>query len=166
MALIPCRECKHEISKSAKTCPHCGIDHPGRVVYWKTSLVIWMIFGVFIWWVNSLPKPEKTPEQLAKESACQNDLVCLGDAHVFQAGNHCKKPIESLALYQFRWTDGWIDPKFSTYTWLDKEQKWITFHGHKLELQNGFGAWQQFSYECDYDTQHDLALNVRLLPNQ
>ena len=29
MALIECKECKNEVSSSAKTCPHCGVDSPG-----------------------------------------------------------------------------------------------------------------------------------------
>lgn len=28
MALKPCRECKKEISDSAKKCPNCGVDNP------------------------------------------------------------------------------------------------------------------------------------------
>ncbi|WP_407028785.1 zinc ribbon domain-containing protein [Serratia marcescens] len=31
MALVKCKECKHEVSSSAQTCPHCGA---------KTSLII------------------------------------------------------------------------------------------------------------------------------
>lgn len=29
MALGACRECGKQVSKHAKACPHCGIDHPG-----------------------------------------------------------------------------------------------------------------------------------------
>ncbi len=28
MALVPCRECRREISTEAVTCPHCGVPHP------------------------------------------------------------------------------------------------------------------------------------------
>lgn len=28
MAMKPCRECGHEVSTSAKTCPNCGVRHP------------------------------------------------------------------------------------------------------------------------------------------
>ena len=28
MALKPCKECGHEVSTSAKTCPHCGVGNP------------------------------------------------------------------------------------------------------------------------------------------
>ncbi len=29
MALTKCKECKKEVSTSAKTCPHCGVKDPG-----------------------------------------------------------------------------------------------------------------------------------------
>ena len=38
MALTKCRECKKEISKSAKTCPLCGVKNPGGwLVYQGTG---------------------------------------------------------------------------------------------------------------------------------
>lgn len=32
MALAPCRECGAEVSKTAKKCPQCGVDHPANKV--------------------------------------------------------------------------------------------------------------------------------------
>lgn len=32
MAMKPCRECGTEVSTKAKTCPHCGVDHPADKV--------------------------------------------------------------------------------------------------------------------------------------
>lgn len=52
MALITCKECKKEVSKSAKVCPHCGVSKPaatkGDTVKGFFGLVI-IIFGAFIW---------------------------------------------------------------------------------------------------------------------
>lgn len=31
MALIDCRECKHQVSSEAITCPRCGAGSPGKV---------------------------------------------------------------------------------------------------------------------------------------
>ncbi|WP_409450394.1 zinc ribbon domain-containing protein, partial [Cedecea neteri] len=28
IALTKCKECKKEVSSSAKTCPHCGVKNP------------------------------------------------------------------------------------------------------------------------------------------
>lgn len=30
MALVPCRECRREVSATARTCPQCGAPFPGR----------------------------------------------------------------------------------------------------------------------------------------
>lgn len=30
MALKTCRECGKDVSESAKSCPHCGVDHPAN----------------------------------------------------------------------------------------------------------------------------------------
>ncbi|MEO7033109.1 MAG: hypothetical protein ABI548_04660 [Polyangiaceae bacterium] len=39
MALTKCRECKHDISKSAKTCPNCGVSRPVGGNSWFTMAV-------------------------------------------------------------------------------------------------------------------------------
>jgi hypothetical protein len=44
MALVKCRECQNEISKSAKACPSCGAK-PRR-----TSLFTWLVLILFIGW--------------------------------------------------------------------------------------------------------------------
>ena len=44
MALVECRECKNEISKSAKTCPRCGAK-PRR-----TSKFTWLVLIIFVGW--------------------------------------------------------------------------------------------------------------------
>jgi predicted RNA-binding Zn-ribbon protein involved in translation (DUF1610 family) len=36
MALIKCPECRHEVSDTAETCPHCGYrlkEKPGNVIF-------------------------------------------------------------------------------------------------------------------------------------
>lgn len=43
MALVKCKECKKEIAKSAKSCPHCGAATPRR-----TSPITWLVLGVII----------------------------------------------------------------------------------------------------------------------
>lgn len=35
--LVPCRECGSQIARTAKTCPHCGVDSPG---YSGTELAV------------------------------------------------------------------------------------------------------------------------------
>lgn len=43
MALIQCKDCKAQISNSAKACPACGAPPPK-----KTSLLVKLILGIFV----------------------------------------------------------------------------------------------------------------------
>lgn len=45
MSLINCKDCKHEISKSAKTCPNCGKKQ--KEFPWKFFLIVYGVFFVF-----------------------------------------------------------------------------------------------------------------------
>lgn len=46
MALTDCKECDHEISKKAETCPHCGAPQKR-----KTNLFTWVIVIVLSFWL-------------------------------------------------------------------------------------------------------------------
>ena len=37
MPLEKCRECGHEVAKSAKACPNCGVKEPGKSVWTRQS---------------------------------------------------------------------------------------------------------------------------------
>lgn len=64
----PCRECKHEISEQAFTCPHCGAPYPAKEKWdgpgfeWKSKT---MMFGLplihvsFKFRTNRVPVPAK-----------------------------------------------------------------------------------------------------------
>ena len=47
MALKPCKECKKEVSATAKTCPHCGVKDPG--ITFKDTLTGLAILAVLVW---------------------------------------------------------------------------------------------------------------------
>lgn len=47
MSLVQCKECKKEVSSSAKTCPHCGVKL--RMGFFAKSLiVVSVLFGVVV----------------------------------------------------------------------------------------------------------------------
>ena len=96
-------------------------------------------------------------------SACQQDLQCWGNKHSIRATFVCKPYIEKLAKYDFEWTDGWLDSKFSHFRWKNRKEGAITFLGDKIKLQNGFGAWQSYVYECDYLPNKDKNENGTVL---
>lgn len=95
-----------------------------------------------------------------KEADCKTDLQCWGDKHSIKASFACRPHVERLAKYQFEWTDGWLDSKFSRFGWKNKAKGQLTYVGDKIKFQNGFGAWQFATYTCDYDPVADTVLNV------
>lgn len=135
-----------------------------------------------IGWISSLveDKPKKpkltaaqqieqTAERERKEAVelagCKKDLQCWGNRNIPTAGFACDDHIERLAKYSFEWTDGWLEQKFSRFRWKSKP-KVLTYFGDKIKMQNGFGAWQQYTYECDLNTETDTALAVRAEPGR
>lgn len=50
--LVGCRECGIEVSKSAKTCPHCGVSHPGTSkleMFGGAVIFIGLVIGGVAW---------------------------------------------------------------------------------------------------------------------
>lgn len=77
----------------------------------------------------------------------------------------CTQELERRFEYDFEWTDGW------TNNWHSKTQNWAlannqfikleanapsdriffkSYIGDRLRLQNKYGAWSNYIYECDY----------------
>ncbi len=91
------------------------------------------------------------PTKAGKELACRNDLQCWGDKYSFSASSVCAPLIESMAQYTHEWTDGWLGAKFDRFMWKDRKGGTVAYFGNKIKFQNGFGAWQNMSYQCDYN---------------
>jgi len=101
-----------------------------------------------------------------KEAACRADLQCWGDKHGIGASIACRPYVERLAKYQFEWTDGWLETKFSRFRWRNKEKGQLTYLGDRIKFQNGFGAWQFAIYTCDYDPISGVVMNVDASPGR
>ncbi len=102
----------------------------------------------------------------ARDAACKSDLHCWGEKHFVDASVKCVRPIERLAKYSSKWTDGWLTPKFSHYRWKDSKKGIITYIGDKIQFQNGFGAWQDHTYGCDFDPATGSVRGVRAVPGR
>lgn len=165
MAMTKCKECGTEVSSSAKTCPQCGISNPGVT---GGQMIVGLVAVVLIGWLVvkcSSGEDSATAAQL-DPAACRADLQCWGDKHLVSAGVYCKAPVEAMAKYSARWTDGTFEPKFSRFRWLSEEQGTLTFIGDKIEFQNGFGAFQGHTYECDFSPAGDRVIDVRAQPGR
>lgn len=177
MAMTECKECKKPVSSRATTCPHCGIKNPA-IKFKEMVPAIILIAGIG-WAVvsfrgddaksaaatessESTTPPTKTPEQIAVDlEACKSDLTCWGNKNLGEAGIQCDEHIEKLSAYSFEWTNGWLDQKFSKFRWLDQSNGDITYTGDKLRFQNGYGAWSNMIYECDFNPDSRVVLAVR-----
>ena len=107
-------------------------------------------------------------EAAAKEklAACRRDLQCWGDENISAASIYCRRHVERLAEYEFKWTDAWYERKFSRFRWRDQSAGHITFLGDKVMFQNGFGAYRHHVYACDFDPATKAVLNVSALPGR
>jgi len=94
------------------------------------------------------------------------DLECWAERYAGSAGIFCSGAIERQARYGTEWTDGVLEKKFSHYKWYDASRSQITYMGDKVRFQNGFGAWENYIYECDFDPRNDSVLGVRVRPGR
>lgn len=166
MAMTECKECKKEVSTSAKKCPHCGVSHPavtGKQQFFGLVILAIIVAVGFSMCSSGDSEPE-APK--VDDATCKKDLKCWGDRHNISAAIVCAGPVEKLAKFSARWTDGLLEPKFSHFRWRDQQQGTVTYIGDKIEFQNGFGAFQKHVYECHYDPATNQALGVSARPGQ
>lgn len=109
---------------------------------------------------------EAKREREQEYEKCKLDLQCWGDKHSLRAIYACQDLIERHAKYSFKWTDGVLGPKFSRFRWKNKEQLTLTYFGDKIQFQNGFGAWQNMIYQCDYDPINEKVISVKVEPGR
>lgn len=169
MALKPCKSCKHQVDTSAKTCPNCGVAKPGvkasEQVVGLIVVVLVIAFGAKM--CSHGDKGQSTAEApKIDEATCRKELNCWAEKTLVSASVNCVKPVERLAKYNARWTDGTFDLKFSHYRWKDQAKGTVTYIGDKVEFQNGFGAYQKHIYECDFNPSTETVLDVRARPGQ
>ena len=93
---------------------------------------------------------------------CRKDLTCWAEKKIISASYLCKPLIERQAKYSFEWTDGFFGSKLTRYRWKNKPKGIVTYIGDRIKFQNGFGAWQNMIYECDYDPDNDSVLDVKV----
>ncbi|MCG7799990.1 hypothetical protein MCV29_01765 [Enterobacter asburiae] len=104
---------------------------------------------------------EKERKAKEEEAQCFEDADCYASKH--NSGYYmCETAVEKAAKYQFKWTDGVLERKFSRYNWYDKERKLVTRFGDKAQAQNGFGAFKNIEYSCTFNADTGEVLGVTL----
>ena len=104
---------------------------------------------------------EKEQKEKQEKAKCFEDAYCYASKH--EGGDYaCKIAVEKSARYQFKWTDGITQPKFSSYGWYDKNRKLVTLYGHRAQAQNGFGAFKNVEYSCTFNANTGEVLSVNI----
>jgi hypothetical protein len=133
-----------------------------------------VFFIAVMWLLSKLPETEEqkverleiVEQERIREENCRNFITCWARKNDFNAEKHSQKIIERRANYDFRWVDSWTRPKFSRYKWLNIKEGTITYIGDAIQFQNGFGAWQNYIYEVDYDPSFTEVIDVRVKPGR
>ncbi|MBB5320456.1 hypothetical protein [Marinobacter oulmenensis] len=176
MAMTKCKECKQEVSTTAKKCPHCGVSNPGvtaKEMAIGTAVVVVVLFGFGAWLVSddeseaavSEADAVKAEAQMDAE-ACRQDLQCWGKENWAAATNRCQKQIERQAQYEVKWTDSYPDTKLTRRAWLDQEEGTLTYYGDRVQFSNAYGAFQNYIYRCDYDPFTKTVINLEMEPGR
>lgn len=169
MALKPCKECKKEISTSAKTCPHCGVSRPGtssRDVVVGIGALVALFGGCVALLGHSGSGDEKGKPAKVSDAECIKSLECWGEKHSITADIVCKPAVEKLAKFSSKWTDGTLETKFSRYGWADQKAGTLRYVGDKIQFQNGFGAMQNYTYTCFFDPRTGSVMDVEAHPGR
>lgn len=183
MALVNCSECGKQISDKAAACPQCGAPVHGTSVApqrpagqprKKSShigcLPTLIVIFVTLWLVAKCTGYDYSASNAGQsydpgnDPACRKSLKCWGQANELRAAVVCRVPIEREAKYQSEWTDGIGKPRFESFAWGDENKGTLKYFGEAVKFQNGFGAWQNMVYTCEYDPASKRALSVLVLP--
>jgi hypothetical protein len=104
---------------------------------------------------------EELDERKAKET-CAKDLQCIFKEHELLILPQCKRSIERSAKYQFKWTGGALTPYFKRIAWKNEKKGVVSFIGDSISFQNGFGAWSNMIYFCDYSTLENAIVGISI----
>ena len=99
-------------------------------------------------------------------AACRNDASCEGDKYRMDVVQVCPDLIERQARYEVRWTNHLFESRFLPIVqWHGKDGRkkgLIDFAGDKVQVQNGFGAWQNYYYICTFDISTKQIVDLKL----
>ncbi len=118
------------------------------------SWQLWVLSGVLVLMI--LAACGKSAED------CLQDLECVANNTEWraEADVRCASEVAARAKYTARWTDGFLENKFSRVSLQPPEYKTLRFTGDKVEFQNGFGAWMRMDYACFYDPVEKTVVGV------
>lgn len=128
----------------------------------KVTLSVLGIAAIFAVWILVLSEHDSASKTVTpKEARCRTDIECWGKEGL-RLTRKCVEPIERAMNYDFKWTDGTLEPKMSRYRWHNEAALTITYSGDSLLQQNDNGAFVRMIYECDFDPIGEQVIAVRV----
>lgn len=158
MAMTKCKECKKDVSTSAKVCPHCGVKNPG-VKTWQGFIVLAVIIAIGWFFIGGDSK--ESDDKAAAKACTQTDGECLFKANLVDAVIGCKPLIEKNAKYEYEFTDGITAPFFVSYK-LDSKKSQLTYFGDEVKFSNAFNAKSKMIYACTFDLKAKRISNLKM----
>ena len=115
--------------------------------------------------ISDDPKGAERQERAAEQAERDAEQQTPAQRGEVAALVRCPERVERLAQYTHRWTDGFLEPKFSRSRPTGNRNV-VTYLGDRIEFQNGFGAWQPHVYECDLNVVTRQVVAVRARPGR
>ncbi len=124
--------------------------------------ILLLLVALPIIWVILFEERTSSEQSAPKisDAECQKTLQCWAGRHEIDAILACSPKIERLAKYSHKWTDSILESKFTHLIWADQPRGVVTYMGDKIQFQNGFGAWQNYTYLCDYSPNNKQVVDV------
>lgn len=147
MALLPCPECRREISDKAKVCPLCGNpvkrqDPTGRVIYWIGGILVASFLvqhQIEVW--RRGPEPAQATPVAARTTNEDMTIAFACEAALKAVRARLKAP--STADFP---SCTWSASEYTVRATPDRSRFWVSGH---VDAQNAYGAKlrQQFIVE-------------------
>lgn len=128
MSLITCKECSHQISKTAKFCPNCGAKNkqpPGCLSVIIIGLILFFVIGVFVSISDANSSTTSTRSSVRREAVYNSS-----DGSVFEVKVFLRKTLK--------------DPKsYDPMAWgkVVKNKDGSFYVVHRYRAKNSFGGY-------------------------
>lgn len=121
-------------------------------------------FGLIVIFAVTGFDPQKNK---LSDKDCNKSLNCVTEKAGTLALVKCQRLVENQARFDYEWTNSMtVGPRFELNKWKDKKNLIITYAGDNIKFQNGFGAWSNMKYICDYDVDAQKAIQATAIPGR
>lgn len=170
--LRKCRECSHDVSKKAKTCPNCGIKKPGARQYslWKTLAVFAFVYALWSVLPDTPPMHQpntqlttasnSTPSAANNNEREQTDAAKLNTSRVTNAKIYAEQTVrKSLKSPSGASFSGYPDTRSGRLKVFDDRyvvSGWV-------DAENSFGATIRSDYQVVVEFAPGSADSIRVI---